>query len=78
MATTVYDLSKWHAALRRTEAAIRHEETGEVRVPLALQRLDEHAGDVELVLSRREVEQMHQALGQLLAGYPAAMCAAVR
>jgi hypothetical protein len=71
----VYDLTTWHASLRRDEPALRHDDTGEVRVPLALLRLDEPAGDVELVMSRREVEQLHTALGLLLGGQPAAVCA---
>jgi hypothetical protein len=71
---TAYDLTNWHASLRRNEAAIRHADTGEVRVPLALLRLDERSGEVDLVLSRRECEQLHGALGRLIAGQSAAVC----
>jgi hypothetical protein len=71
----VYDLTKWHASLQRDTPALRSEDTGEVRIPLALLRLDDKAGEVDLVLSRREVERLHLALGLLLNGQPAAVCA---
>ncbi|MEU2719734.1 hypothetical protein [Streptomyces smyrnaeus] len=42
--------------------------TGEIRVPLALYDLDEHQGDVSLVLSRSEAELLRASLDRLLSG----------
>lgn len=43
-----------HASLRRDAVPRTDPETGEVRVRLALYRVDELQGDVELVMSRDE------------------------
>ncbi|MFI1677077.1 hypothetical protein [Streptomyces sp. NPDC020607] len=53
-----------HASARRSEPPSVDEVTGEVRVPLALYEVDVHRGDLDLVLSRSEVELL---LGRLLA-----------
>jgi hypothetical protein len=56
------------ASPRRGNPRTADPATGEVRVPLALHRLDEHDQDVPLVLSRSEAELLHAALSRLLDG----------
>ena len=51
-----------HASLRRDEPPTRDATTGEIRVPLALYDLDEHRGDVPLVMSRAEAEALYARL----------------
>lgn len=47
--------------------APRHDpDTGEVRVPLDLWKVDTLIGATDLVLSRRETEQLHAALSKHL------------
>ncbi|MBP8537868.1 hypothetical protein [Streptomyces sp. MK37H] len=51
--------------------------TGEVRVPLSLFHLDQYEGDVELVLSRAEAEELRQGfLSFLTVGRPVSVAAA--
>ncbi|MFD8914093.1 hypothetical protein [Streptomyces sp. NPDC059575] len=57
---------KSHASLDRGNAPTFNADTGEVRVPLSLYRLDEHDGDVPLVLSRAEAVRLRDALADLL------------
>ncbi|MDV6290347.1 hypothetical protein R2F25_30530 [Streptomyces sp. UP1A-1] len=51
-------LPRLHASLRRDESPARDAATGEIRVPIALYDLDEHRGDVPLVMSRAEAEAL--------------------
>ncbi|MEU9065804.1 hypothetical protein AB0D60_02770 [Streptomyces sp. NPDC048306] len=51
-----------HASLRRDEPPTRDATTGEIRVPLALYDLDEHRGDLPLVMSRSEAEALFTRL----------------
>ena len=53
----------WHASTRRGEPASSVSDTGEIRVCLALYQVDQHQGDVPLVLSRTDAEELHAALG---------------
>lgn len=62
------DVRGWHASPRRGVPATRHDNTGEIRIPLALFHLDQHEGDVELVLSKAESEQLHAELASLVNG----------
>ncbi|WP_262702067.1 MULTISPECIES: hypothetical protein [Streptomyces] len=50
--------------------------TGEVRVPLSLFHLDQHQGDVDLVLSRAEAAELQELLSVLTAGRPISVAAA--
>lgn len=52
----------WHASTRRGEPTSSVSNTGEIRVPLALYQVDQHQGDVPLVLSRADAEELHAAL----------------
>ncbi|MFI1956127.1 hypothetical protein ACH437_30535 [Streptomyces xinghaiensis] len=54
--------SSWHASPRRDGAPHSDSTTGEVRVPLALFHIDEHQGDLDLVLSRVEGEELLDGL----------------
>lgn len=60
--------AKWHASPSRTAAASHDRATGEVRIRLALYELDEHRGDVSLVLSRVEADALRTALDDMLPG----------
>jgi hypothetical protein len=51
-------VDQWHASPRRDAMATSDADTGEVRVPLFLYALDRHQGDVVLVLSRKEADQL--------------------
>ncbi|WP_043264445.1 hypothetical protein [Streptomyces sp. CT34] len=55
-------VSGLHASARRGASTSGTGDTGEVRVPLALYRVDQHQGDIDLVLSRGEAEALHMAL----------------
>ncbi|GAA2690526.1 hypothetical protein GCM10009864_75830 [Streptomyces lunalinharesii] len=59
-------VSGWHASPRRGAPTSSTSDTGEVRVPLALYRVDQHQGDVDLVLSRSEAEELRDALTEHL------------
>lgn len=59
-------VAHWHASPRRGESATSDSDTGEIRVPLSLFHVDQHQGDVELVLSRTEAEELHAALSTSL------------
>lgn len=59
--------SQWHASPTRDVPASREPDTGEIRVPLSLFDLDEPQGDVQLVLSSLEAEQLYATLSRLLA-----------
>ncbi|MYU11571.1 hypothetical protein GTZ78_12865 [Streptomyces sp. SID8361] len=50
--------------------------TGEVRVLLSLFHLDQYQGDVDLVLSRTEAEELQGFLSLLIAGRPVSVAAA--
>lgn len=65
------DVHGWHASPRRGVPASRNKDNGEIRVPLALFHLDQQQGDIELVLSRVEGEQLYAALSRLLNPYRA-------
>jgi hypothetical protein len=67
------DTLRLHASLRRGFPASRQPQTGEIRVPMALYALDERRGDIELVLSRIEAENLYAAMSALLAGDASAM-----
>ncbi len=54
--------ARLHASLRRDESPTRDAMTGEIRVPVALYDLDEHRGDVPLVMSRAEAEALYAHL----------------
>lgn len=54
--------ARLHASLRRDEPLTRDATTGEIRVPCALYDLDEHRGDVALVMSRAEAEALFARL----------------
>ncbi|MER6694551.1 hypothetical protein [Streptomyces minutiscleroticus] len=62
--------AQWHASPRRGAAPHADATTGEVRIPLSLFCIDEHKGDVDLVLSRVEGEIL---LEELRAGLTAAV-----
>ncbi|MFI5664965.1 hypothetical protein [Streptomyces sp. NPDC051684] len=51
-----------HASVRRHESPVVDPVTGEVRVPLSLYAADNHQGDVELVLSRKDALPVLDAL----------------
>lgn len=53
-----------HASARRSESPTVDHATGEVRIPLALYAVDDHQGDIELVLSRAETQPLLAALQQ--------------
>lgn len=72
------DVRQWHASPARDLPASREDSTGEVRIPLALFDLDQLKGNIELVLSRVEGEQLHAALSRLLTGDRSATACAVR
>ncbi|KJY43684.1 hypothetical protein VR41_01955 [Streptomyces sp. NRRL B-1568] len=69
------EVDRWHASPQRAEAATGNPATGEVRVPLALFRLDQPRGSVDLVLSRVEAAELYSALGRLLLSHPLHSCA---
>ncbi|TKA11757.1 hypothetical protein [Actinacidiphila oryziradicis] len=71
-------MCKWHASPRRAVPASRQDDTGEIRIPLALFDLDQLKGHLELVLSRVEAEQMYAGLSRLLVGDRQASTSAVR
>ncbi|WP_030991761.1 hypothetical protein [Streptomyces sp. NRRL S-1813] len=52
----------WHASTRRGEPTSSVSDTGEIRVPLALYMVDQPQGDVPLVLSRADAEELHATL----------------
>ena len=56
----------WHASPRANAAPTGDVDTGEIRVPLELFHVDSSQGDVDLVLSRGEAEDMHAHLSRLL------------
>lgn len=58
--------NRWHASPRTTVQPSTDDTTGEIRLPLSLYQVDEHQGDVPLVLSRVEAEQLHASLSCLL------------
>ncbi|CAL9591481.1 hypothetical protein SUDANB1_05234 [Streptomyces sp. enrichment culture] len=62
--------ARLHASLRRDELPARDATTGEIRVPLALYDLDEHRGDVPLVMSRAEAEALFAHLRVSLLAVP--------
>jgi hypothetical protein len=51
-----------HASPRRDELLTTDLGTGEIRVPLSLYNIDEHQGDIDLVLSRTEGETLTASL----------------
>ncbi|MDX2643454.1 hypothetical protein PV341_07675 [Streptomyces sp. PA03-1a] len=57
----------WHASPRRAADPVSDPGTGEIRVPLSLFSVDEHQGDVDLVLSRVEGEGLLSTLRAALA-----------
>lgn len=59
--------AQWHASPQRGGAPASDAGTGEVRVPLSLFHVDQHMGDVELVLSRLEGEELLTGLRAALA-----------
>ena len=63
--------TRLHASLRRDEMPVRDAATGEIRVPLALFDLDEHQGDTDLVMSRKEGEALFAQLRAALVPVPA-------
>ncbi|MDQ0949347.1 hypothetical protein QFZ24_003270 [Streptomyces phaeochromogenes] len=56
------DTVRWHASPRRNVPPTTDLGTGEIRVPLALFAIDEHRGDIDLVLSRTEGESLAASL----------------
>lgn len=56
----------WHASPRPDAPPTGDLDTGEIRIPLALFHVDKPQGDVDLVLSRAEAEQLHAKLSHLL------------
>ncbi|MFI8988678.1 hypothetical protein ACIG63_27320 [Streptomyces antimycoticus] len=69
-------VTQWHASPRREASMISDSGTGEVRVPLSLFHLDQHQGDVDLVLSRAEAAELQELLSVLTAGRPVSVAAA--
>ncbi len=69
-------VTQWHASPRRGASMITDSGTGEVRVPLSLFHLDQHQGDVDLVLSRAEAAELQELLSVLTAGRPISVAAA--
>lgn len=65
--------ARLHASPRRDEPVSVDTGTGEVRVPLALYTLDEHCGDIELVLSRVEGTKLFALLAAHLRPRPQAV-----
>lgn len=57
----------WHASPQREADPFMDRSTGEVRIPLDLFDLDELQAQVLLVLSRREAEDLRDALDAQLA-----------
>jgi hypothetical protein len=51
-----------HASVRRHEQPAVDPVTGEVRIPLSLYAVDDHQGDIELVLSRKDALPVLDAL----------------
>lgn len=66
-------VDQWHASPCRTAHATGDSDTGEIRVPLSLFHVDQHQGNVELVLSRGQAEQLHAALSCMLDGRAATL-----
>lgn len=56
--------ARLHASTRREEPLTTDVVTGEVRVPIALYDVDERRGDVDLVLSRAEGQQLLKQLAE--------------
>jgi hypothetical protein len=56
----------WHASPRRGASPRCDEATGEIRIPLALFAIDQHQGDVDLVLSRLEGEALLESVRSAL------------
>ncbi|QDL70990.1 hypothetical protein DNK48_17995 [Streptomyces malaysiensis subsp. malaysiensis] len=69
-------VTQWHASPRRGASMTTDSGTGEVRVPLSLFHLDQYQGDVDLVLSRTEAEELQGFLSLLTAGRPVSVAAA--
>lgn len=58
--------TRLHASVRRDEPLRTQQDTGEVRVPLALYALDENRGDIDLVMSRTEGQTLFTRLAEAL------------
>ncbi|GHC90287.1 hypothetical protein GCM10010349_78520 [Streptomyces flavofungini] len=65
--------ARLHASPRRDAPVDVDAGTGEVRVPLSLYSLDEHQGDIELVLSRGEGAALLDRLAAYLHPRPQAV-----
>ncbi|WP_432252113.1 hypothetical protein [Streptomyces sp. HNM1019] len=69
-------VAQWHASPRRGALVITDSGTGEVRVPLSLFHLDQHQGDVDLVLSHTEATELQEFLSVPTAGRAISVAAA--
>jgi hypothetical protein len=63
-----------HASPRRGAQASHDPTSGETRIPLRVYAIDVVLGDVELVLSRVEVEELHATLADCLTNRPEGRC----
>lgn len=61
-------VAEWRLSASPASTATTGAATGEIRVPLSLHRRDVAQGDVPLVLSRAEAEEMYAALARALYG----------
>lgn len=62
----MYPGSRLHASTRRDEPLSSDDVTGEIRIPLALDAVDEYRGSVDLVLSRAEGASLLASLVEAL------------